>query len=74
MKIYKYCVNNCSFFQSWEVQFYAANTLHVKIARQLQEVPETEIPSLRNRILETMRTPNTPRVILAKLCQSVILL
>lgn len=60
------------FFQSYEVQFFAATTLHTKISKQWNEVPEAEYPVLRERLLNSVRRSNIPLCILTKLCQAVI--
>ncbi|KAL6260843.1 hypothetical protein P5V15_008368 [Pogonomyrmex californicus] len=57
--------------KSFEVQFFAATTLHAKISKQWNEVPEIEYPVLRERLLNSLRRPNTPSCILTKLCQAL---
>ncbi|EZA57401.1 hypothetical protein DMN91_008682 [Ooceraea biroi] len=54
-----------------EVQFFAATTLHLKISKQWNEVPEVEYPQLQERLLVSVRRPNTPPFILVKLCQAL---
>lgn len=58
--------------QSYEVQFFAATTLHAKISKQWNEVPEAEYAVLKERLLNSVRRPNIPLCILIKLCQAVI--
>jgi len=58
--------------QSYEVQFFAATTLHAKISKQWNEVPVAEYPVLRERLLNSVKRPNIPLCILTKLCQAVI--
>lgn len=60
------------FLQSWEVQFFAATTLHMKITKQWDEVPKNEYPVLRERLLNSMKQSNIPKYVLSKLCQAVI--
>lgn len=57
--------------KSWEVQFFAATTLHTKISRHWDEVPEEEYPVLRERLLNCIKQPNIPKFILSKLCQAL---
>ncbi|KAL6430820.1 hypothetical protein ACFW04_006973 [Cataglyphis niger] len=57
--------------KSFEVQFFAATTLHAKISKQWDEVPQIEYPMLRERLLNSVRGTNTPTFILAKLCQAL---
>lgn len=54
-----------------EAQFYGATTLHAKISKQWNEVPKNEYPALQERLLNFMKQPNTPKVVLSKLCQAV---
>lgn len=58
--------------QSYEVQFFAATTLHAKISKQWNEVPEAEYAVLKERLLNSVRRPNIPLCILIKLCQAVM--
>lgn len=71
---YKYLVknNNSDFYQSREAQFYAATTLHAKISKQWEEVPKSEYPALQERLINFMKQPNMPKVVLSKLCHAVI--
>nr|XP_003702479.1 PREDICTED: importin-13 [Megachile rotundata]XP_012138788.1 PREDICTED: importin-13 [Megachile rotundata] len=57
--------------KSMEVQFYGANTLHAKISKQWNEVPKNEYSALQERLLNFMKQPNTPKVVLSKLCQAL---
>lgn len=57
--------------KSGEVQFFAATTLHAKISKQWDEVPENEYPILRERLLNSLRQTNTPKFVLTKLCQAL---
>ncbi|XP_076181025.1 importin-13-like protein cdm isoform X2 [Ptiloglossa arizonensis] len=57
--------------KSWEVQFFAATTLHAKISKQWDEVPKNEYPALQERLLNIMKQPNTPKFVLSKLCQAL---
>ncbi|KAL0126350.1 hypothetical protein PUN28_005027 [Cardiocondyla obscurior] len=57
--------------KSYEVQFFAATTLHAKISKQWNEVPEAEYQVLKERLLNSVRRPNIPLCILIKLCQSL---
>lgn len=54
------------------MQFFAATTLHAKISKQWDEVPQIEYPMLKERLLNSMRGTNTPTFVFAKLCQAVI--
>lgn len=57
--------------KSFEVQFFAATTLHAKISKQWDEVPQIEYPVLRERLLNSVRGVNTPTFVLTKLCQAL---
>ncbi|EFN68181.1 Importin-13 [Camponotus floridanus] len=57
--------------KSSEVQFFAATTLHAKISKQWDEVPQIEYPMLKERLLNSMRGTNTPIFVFAKLCQAL---
>ncbi|KAG7212278.1 hypothetical protein KM043_012606 [Ampulex compressa] len=57
--------------KTWEVQFFAATTLHAKISKQWDEVPKNEYPALRDRLLNSMKQSNTPKFVLSKLCQAL---
>ncbi|XP_053989095.1 importin-13 [Hylaeus volcanicus] len=57
--------------KAWEVQFFAATTLHIKISKQWDEVPSNEYPALQERLLNIMKQPNTPKFVLSKLCQTL---
>ncbi|XP_034190209.1 importin-13-like protein cdm isoform X1 [Osmia lignaria lignaria] len=57
--------------KSMEAQFYGATTLHAKISKQWNEVPKNEYPALQERLLNFMKQPNTPKVVLSKLCQAL---
>ncbi|XP_015189015.1 PREDICTED: importin-13 [Polistes dominula] len=57
--------------KSWEVQFFAATTLHAKISKQWEEVPKSEYPILQARLLNSIKQENTPKFVLIKLCQSL---
>lgn len=57
--------------KSWEVQFFAASTLHAKISKQWEEVPKSEYPILQERLLNSIKQVNTPKFVLTKLCQSL---
>lgn len=53
------------------MQFFAANTLHIKITKQWEEVPKSDYLELRNRILEVLIYPGTSKLITSRLCQVV---
>ncbi|XP_011501749.1 PREDICTED: importin-13 [Ceratosolen solmsi marchali] len=55
--------------KSGEVQFFAATTLYTKISKQWEEVPKSEYPGLRARILEVLECPGTSKIVLLRLCQ-----
>ncbi|XP_015108819.1 importin-13 [Diachasma alloeum] len=55
----------------WEVQFFAATTLHAKISKQWNEVPVSDYNDLRNRILSLMKNSTTSKLVLARLCQAL---
>ncbi|XP_034935701.1 importin-13 [Chelonus insularis] len=57
--------------KAWEVQFFAASTLHVKILKQWEEIPESEYPALKNQILVIMTSSSTPKLIQTKLCEAL---
>ncbi|XP_012226434.1 importin-13 isoform X2 [Linepithema humile] len=57
--------------KSFEAQFFAATTLHTKISKQWNEVSEAEYSILKERLLNSVRRPNTPTCILTKLCQAL---
>ncbi|XP_043263267.1 importin-13-like isoform X2 [Colletes gigas] len=57
--------------KSWELQFFAATTLHIKISKQWDEVPKNEYSVLQERLLSIMKQPNTPKFVLSKLCQAL---
>lgn len=57
--------------KSREVQFYAATTLHTKILKQFNEVPRNEFPALQERLINCMKQPNMPKIVLSKLCQAL---
>lgn len=57
--------------KSWEVQFFAATTLYAKISKQWDEVPKTEYPALRERLLNSIKQSNIPKFVLSKLCQAL---
>ncbi|XP_020295075.1 importin-13 isoform X2 [Pseudomyrmex gracilis] len=57
--------------KGFEVQFFAATTLHTKISKHWNEVPENEYPVLKERLLNSVKRPNTPIFILTKLCQAL---
>ncbi|XP_078043776.1 importin-13-like protein cdm [Augochlora pura] len=57
--------------KSWEVQFFAATTLHAKISKHWNEVPKNEYPALRDRLLNCIKQPSIPKFILSKLCQAL---
>lgn len=57
--------------RSWEVQFFAATTLHAKITKQWSEVPVSDYNDLRNRILNLMKSSTTSKLVLARLCQAL---
>ncbi|XP_050597448.1 importin-13 isoform X1 [Bombus affinis] len=57
--------------KSREAQFYAATTLHAKISKQWDEVPKSEYPALQERLINFMKQPNMPKVVLSKLCQAL---
>ncbi|XP_014469639.1 PREDICTED: importin-13 [Dinoponera quadriceps] len=56
--------------KSGEVQFFAATTLHTKIIKQWDEVPENDYPMLRDYLVKSLKQPNTPKFVLLKLCQA----
>lgn len=57
--------------KSWEVQFFAASTLHAKISKQWDEVPKNEYSALQERLLNSIKQSNTPKFVLSKLCQAL---
>ncbi|XP_393480.5 importin-13 [Apis mellifera] len=57
--------------KSREAQFYAATTLHAKISKQWEEVPKSEYPALQERLINFMKQPNMPKVVLSKLCHAL---
>lgn len=57
--------------QPGDVQFFAASTLHAKISKQWEEVPNTEYLGLQTRILEVLKNPGTSKLALSRLCQAV---
>ncbi|XP_064476847.1 importin-13-like isoform X2 [Ornithodoros turicata] len=55
-----------------EVQYFAANTLHVKISRHWNEIPEDQYGPLRTKLLDTMlQYSNGPKFILTKIIAAV---
>lgn len=64
-------MKNLLFFKSGEVQFFAATTLHAKISKQWEEVPNSEYLGLQARILEVLKSPGTSKLALSRLCQAV---
>ncbi|XP_058808570.1 importin-13 [Phymastichus coffea] len=57
--------------KSAEIQFFAANTLHLKISKQWSEVPKTEYLALQAKILEVLKNSGTSKLVLEKLCQAL---
>ncbi|XP_076757498.1 importin-13-like protein cdm [Xylocopa sonorina] len=57
--------------KSREAQFYAATTLHAKISKQWNEVPKNEYPALQERLVNAIKQPNMPKIVLSKLCQAL---
>lgn len=61
------------FFQSSEVQFFAATTLHTKLLKNWNEVPEDHYEVLKKRILEAIiNYAMGPKIVLNRLCITVI--
>ncbi|XP_003423892.1 importin-13 isoform X1 [Nasonia vitripennis] len=54
-----------------EVQFFAATTLHAKISKQWEEVPNSEYLGLQVRVLEVLKHPGTSKIVLTRLCQAL---
>jgi len=55
-----------------QVQFVAANMLHYKVSRCLNEIPETEYPALKDRLVATVaKYISGPSVVLTRLCLTV---
>ncbi|XP_071453476.1 importin-13 isoform X2 [Hetaerina americana] len=55
--------------KSPEVQFFAATTLHTKVAKHLSEVPEDQYVTFKNKLIDTLkRYRNGPKIIVNRLC------
>lgn len=60
------------YLQSSEVQFFAATTLHMKLLKFWNEVPEDHYELLKNRILEAIIAyAMGPKLVLNRLCITV---
>lgn len=58
--------------QSSEVQFFAATTLHMKLMKYWNEVPEEHYELLKKRILEAIiNYAMGPKIVLNRLCIAV---
>lgn len=58
--------------QSSEVQFFAATTLHTKLMKHWNEVPEDHYELLKKRILEAIISyAMGPKIVLNRLCIAV---
>lgn len=58
-------------FQPEEVQFFAGNTLYIKVSRYWHEVPKEEYEPLKIKILNLIAQYNNSKVILNRLIKSV---
>ncbi|XP_046387524.1 importin-13 isoform X2 [Ischnura elegans] len=55
--------------KSPEVQFFAATTLHTKVAKHLREIPEEQYESFKNKLIDTLKIyRNGPKIIVNRLC------
>lgn len=58
--------------QSFQVQFFAATTLHTKLMKYWNEVPENHYEYLKKRILEAIISyAMGPKIVLNRLCIAV---
>ncbi|XP_015607837.1 importin-13 isoform X2 [Cephus cinctus] len=57
--------------KSCEAQFFGATTLHSKISKQWNEIPTSEYSALRQRLLNCLKQPHTPKLVLSRLCQAL---
>ncbi|XP_066597929.1 importin-13 [Prorops nasuta] len=57
--------------KSWEVQFFAATTLHTKISKQWHQIPRANYSTLEQCVLEALKQPNMTKIVLSKLCQTL---
>lgn len=61
-----------SIFQSQEVQFFGAVTLHSKLLKYFSEVPKENYEELKQKLLETIVIfANGPKIVLNRLCIAV---
>lgn len=61
-----------TFLQTSEVQFFAATTLHTKLLKNWNEVPEDHYEVLKKRILEAIiNYAMGPKIVLNRLCITV---
>lgn len=55
-----------------EVQYFGANSLHVKISRYWNEVPAEQYDGLRNKLLQKIiEFGSGPKIVLTRLCVAV---
>lgn len=63
---------NYKFQQNFQVQFFAATTLHTKLMKYWNEVPEDHYEFLKKRILEAIISyAMGPKIVLNRLCIAV---
>lgn len=67
-----YCYTSFNVLQSSEVQFFAATTLHTKLLKHWNEVPNDHYEQLKKKILENIiNYAMGPKIILNRLCITV---
>lgn len=59
------------FFQPEEVQFFAGNTVYMKVSRYWHEVPKEEYEPLKIKILNLIAQYSNSKVVLNRLVKSV---
>lgn len=60
------------YFQSAEVQFFAATTLHTKLVKSWHQVPPEQYASLKKQLLEAIASYCVgPKIVLNRLCIAV---
>jgi hypothetical protein len=70
---FKWIFIKCYFyFQSPEVQFFAATTLHTKLVKSWHQVPPEQYASLKKQLLEAIASYSSgPKIVLNRLCIAV---
>ena len=61
-------------FQTQEVQFFAGNTIYIKVSRYWHQVPKEEYESLKIKLLNLIAQFSDSKIILGRLLKAVSLL